>query len=174
MAKVWTSFLWPCSQIFFTWSSNVTSQLSAQHSIIYCICVLLSTETGPLPCHIVMLHDKKRFKILMWFSNLPKKVISDISPFFEFYVFLISFHFTNVFIAVHELFLKVKFQKEKYLYKEVILYIWVPVLQTNTSVNIWLCRCIATLEGLTALHWICSWVKEQIAFVCFLKQQASS
>lgn len=91
---------------------------------------------------------------------------------------LISYIFNSVFfillILFHmgELSLQIKPEKvkKKSLRVEVTLYI---EFQTKTSVNIWLCRCIATLLGLTALHWMCSWVKEQIAFVfLILKQRA--
>lgn len=57
-----------------------------------------------------------------------------------------------------ELFLQIKPEKvkKKSLHVEVTLYIGKLEFQAKTSVNIWLCRCIATFLGLTALHWMCS------------------
>lgn len=92
---------------------------------------------------------QKGCMILMWSSKTAKGKIRLVTclAFFRFYIFLICFHFCNAFIGMHELSFEgnISKNKEKYCCIEVILYIRVPVLQTKTSVNIWLCRCIVTL-----------------------------
>lgn len=123
------------------------------HSTLYYFCALTK---GIQDYHVVLHHQ------------LKEKWLVTSLVFFWLCIFLIhSFSFYYFFFHMGELFLQRKPQKVK---KNI--FEWKShhtprklELQTKTSVNICLCRCIVTLLGLTVFHRMCSWVKGQIIFV---------
>lgn len=156
------------ASLFFTISPKETVGLSSWSStLLYHRWLCHHLGTGTPLCNISVLSDRRnsRLSCCSLSQSWVKIKVGNIFGFLLIlYILIHFFHFTNSMgwtTSADEN----SWSKVKNLWVQVTLYIRKLELQTETSVNIWQCRCIVILLGLTALHWMCSWVKEQIVFV---------